>query len=69
MNPTKNYRAFLTKWALRIFMACGMPAVALAQDPGKHALDYTYAEGSPQYWRGMHSTRPGNFVFRKDPHV
>jgi hypothetical protein len=42
---------------------------AQAQDPGKHALDYTYAEGSPQYWRGMHSTRPGNFVFRKDPHI
>ena len=49
--------------------ALGIGVMAMAQDPGKHALDYTYAEGSPQYWRGMHSTRPGNFVFRKDPHV
>ena len=40
-----------------------------AQDIGKHALDYTYAEGSPQYWRNTHSTRPGNFVFRRDPNI
>lgn len=65
-----------TKWcqALRglmmcLVMACGVTTLTLAQDPGKHGLDYTYAEGSPQYWRGMHSTRPGNFVFRKDPHI
>ncbi len=53
-------------------LVCGIWSVvtfAQAQDPGKHALDYSYAEGSPQYWRGMHSSRPGNFVFRKDPHV
>lgn len=65
-----------TKWcqALRglmmcLVVTCGVSTLALAQDPGKHGLDYTYAEGSPQYWRGMHSTRPGNFVFRKDPHI
>ncbi len=65
-----------TKWcqALRglmmcLVMACGVSTLTLAQEPGKHGLDYTYAEGSPQYWRGMHSSRPGNFVFRKDPHI
>lgn len=56
-------------WMVFMTIVCGVGQSALAQDPGKHALDYTYAEGSPQYWRGMHSTRPGNFVFRKDPHV
>ena len=40
-----------------------------AQDIGKHALDYTYAEGSSQYWRNTHSTTPGNFVFRRDPNI
>jgi hypothetical protein len=39
------------------------------QEVGKHALDYTYAPGSPTYWRNSHSTRPGNFVFRRDPNV
>jgi hypothetical protein len=65
-----------TKWcqALRGLMmclvtTCGVSTLTLAQEPGKHGLDYTYAEGSPQYWRGMHSSRPGNFVFRKDPHI
>lgn len=53
-----------------MLLACMTVAVlAQAQDPGKHGLDYTYAPGSPQYWRGMHSTVPGNFVFRKDPHI
>ncbi|MEY4419884.1 MAG: hypothetical protein RLZZ498_480 [Pseudomonadota bacterium] len=42
---------------------------AQAQELGKHALDYTYAEGSPEYWRNTHSTRPGNFVFRRDPNI
>ena len=41
----------------------------LAQEAGKHGLDYTYAPGSPTYWRNTHSTRPGNFVFRRDPNV
>ena len=41
----------LALWVLVVSTA------AQAQDPGKHALDYTYAEGSPQYWRGMHSSR------------
>ena len=40
-----------------------------AQDIGKHALDYTYAEGSPEYWRNTHSTRPRNFVYRRDPNI
>lgn len=40
-----------------------------AQEVGKHAQDYTYAEGSPEYWRNTHSTRPGNFVFRRDPNI
>ena len=41
----------------------------IAQEPGKHGLDYTYAPGSPTYWRNTHSTRPGDFVFRRDPNV
>lgn len=40
-----------------------------AQEMGKHGADYTYAEGSPTYWRNMHSTRPNDFVFQRDPSV
>jgi hypothetical protein len=40
-----------------------------AQDIGKHGADYTYAEGSPTYWRGMHSSRSNNYVFRRDPNI
>ena len=40
-----------------------------AQEVGKHALDYTYADGSPEYWRNTHSTRPRDFVFRRDPNI
>ncbi|WP_310625402.1 hypothetical protein [Limnohabitans sp.] len=42
---------------------------AQAQELGKHGADYTYAEGSPTYWRNMHSTRPNDFVFQRDPSV
>lgn len=40
-----------------------------AQEVGKHGADYTYAPDSPKYWRNMHSTRPGSFVFQRDPNV
>lgn len=67
-NPSPQFKLSALFYGLGVLAAMAA-ATALAQDPGKHALDYTYAEGSPQYWRGMHSSRPGNFVFRKDPHV
>lgn len=50
-----------------IFMA--LTPQLQAQETGKHGADYSYAEGSPNYWRGMHSTRPNNFVFQRDPNV
>lgn len=51
-------------------VACAaMQGVVHAQDVGKHGADYTYAPGSPTYWRNMHSTRPGSFVFQRDPNV
>lgn len=34
----------------------------------KNGQSYTYAEGSPQYWRGLHSRSLGT-VFRRDPHI
>lgn len=53
-----------------LLLAClATTQLTQAQDIGKHALDYTYAEGSPEYWRTTHSTRPGNFVFRRDPNI
>jgi hypothetical protein len=62
--------------ASNLFLKAGLLLVCFtagqhtqAQEVGKHALDYTYAPGSPTYWRNTHSTRPGNFVFRRDPNV
>ena len=63
MTPAKCLQA---AWLLLCITASQL---GLAQEPGKHGLDYTYAPGSPTYWRNTHSTRPGNFVFRRDPNV
>ena len=63
MTPAKCLQA---AWLLLCITASQF---GLAQEPGKHGLDYTYAPGSPTYWRNTHSTRPGNFVFRRDPNV
>lgn len=45
---------------------CG--AETHAQERGKNGESYTYAEGSPKYWRGLHSRSMGT-VFRRDPHI
>lgn len=51
-------------------VACAaMQGVVHAQDVGKHGADYTYAPDSPKYWRNMHSTKAGSFVFQRDPNV
>jgi hypothetical protein len=68
--PSGSKPQSLRLWQLALSAMLASACIsAAAQDPGKHGLDYTYAPGSPQYWRGMHSTLPGNFVFRKDPHI
>jgi hypothetical protein len=59
--------SFFKPWLLLVCLAASQ--LTQAQEVGKHALDYTYAEGSPEYWRNTHSTRPGNFVFRRDPNI
>ena len=41
----------------------------LAQERGKTAKDYTYAPGSPMYWRNMHGASQNAFVFRRDPNI
>lgn len=53
-------------WALGLMLVTSQ---CVAQEQGKHGMDYTYAESSPTYWRGLHSTRKQDFVFRRDPHI
>jgi hypothetical protein len=61
---------FFKALALCLFFGAMLSATQTqAQEVGKHALDYTYAEGSPEYWRNTHSTRPRDFVFRRDPNI
>jgi hypothetical protein len=52
-----------------VSLAATATLTAQAQETGKHGADYSYAEGSPTYWRNMHSTRPNDFVFQRDPSV
>jgi len=41
-----------------------------AQEPGKTASAYTYAEGSPTYYRNIHGpSKGGGFVYRRDPNI
>jgi hypothetical protein len=53
-NPSHPSKSSAWLYGLGVVAAMA-GAGALAQDAGKHALDYTYAEASPQYWRAIPS--------------
>jgi hypothetical protein len=62
--------AEMGRWALAALLALAGATAAQAQEVGKTAKDYTYAPGSPGYWRNTHGGSPqGVSVFRRDPNI
>lgn len=54
---------------LSLLMCIALTPQIQAQEQGKHGADYTYAQGSPEYWRNAHSTKPGSFTFWRDTNI
>ncbi len=54
---------------LSLLMCIALTPQIQAQEQGMHGADYTYAQGSPEYWRNAHSTKPGSFTFWRDTNI